>query len=125
MTLTRERIVEAVQHYFATVDAGDVEATVACFAPGAWLRCENIDQEFSGHAAIREFYARIAGRSTGMLHEVQRVVVDCEAGRAACELRSADTLQDGTAYDMDNCTFFDLAAEGRFTRVHFWLGAAP
>ncbi len=125
MTLTRERIVEAVQHYFATVDAGDVEATVACFAPDAWLRCENIDQEFSGHAAIREFYGRSAGLTTGMLHEVHGVVVDCEAGRAACELRYADTLQDGTAYDMDNCNFFDLDAEGRFTRVHFWLGAAP
>lgn len=122
MTLTRERIVEAVRHYFATVDAGDVEATVACFAPDAWLRCESIDQECSGHAAIREFYARIAGLTTGMLHELQRVVVDCEAGRAACELRYADTLEDGTAYDMANCNFFDFDAAGRFTRVHFWLG---
>ena len=122
MSLTRERIIEAVLHYFATVDAGDVEATVACFAPDAWLRCESVDQEFSGHAAIRQFSARSAGLTAGLLHEVQRVVVDCEAGRAACELRSADMLQDGTAGDVDNCHFFDFDAAGRFTRVHFWLG---
>ena len=50
---------------------------------------EAVDQEFAGHVAIRQFYARIAGLTTGMRHEVQRVVVDCEAGRAACELRYA------------------------------------
>lgn len=122
MSLTREQIVEAIQHYFATVDAGDVEATVACFAPDAWLRCENADREFSGHAAIRPYYTRLAGLTTGMSHEVQRVVVDCEAGRAACELHYANTLQDGTSYDMDNCNFFDFDDTGRFTRVHFWLG---
>ena len=119
---TRESLVEAVvSGYFGAMDAGDVEACVACFADDAVLLTEN-RMRLEGKEELRAFFARLVAISHEMLHEVTNLVVDVDAGKVACELRYANTRREGGRLDMANCNFFDFDPSGRFTRVKFWLG---
>ncbi len=48
-------------------------------------------------------------------------MVEPEAGKVATEQSYIGELKDGTRNDMHNCNFFDVGADGRFTRVIIWM----
>ena len=43
------------------------------------------------------------------------------AGKVATGQSYIGELVDGTRNDMHNCNFFDIDADGRFTRVIIWM----
>lgn len=120
-THSREFLLDLVlERYFAGMDRGDVETVVGCFADDAVLITEN-RLRVEGKEAIRDFFVMLGQYAGRMRHEVSNVVVDAANGRVACELHYVNEREE-KPLDMLNCNFFDVDADGRFTRVKFWLG---
>lgn len=111
-----------VDGYFGAMDSGDVEGTLACFAPDATLTWETNDTVLSGHDEIRAFFTEFIAGTNMRLHEVRNAVVDTEKATCAVEIRYRSDIKDGPNVDMENCNFFDFGPDGKFTRVHFWSG---
>jgi ketosteroid isomerase-like protein len=60
-----------ISEYLAAADRGDVDAIIACFASDATVYDE--DQEWRGHAGIRQWRTNVAGAYEYTV-EVQRTV---------------------------------------------------
>jgi ketosteroid isomerase-like protein len=120
MNRERDFFVDRVDGYFASMDRGDVDGTVACFAPDATLTCESNDMRLSGHEEIRSFFERITSNTHEMVHEVTGLVVDEAGGRCAAELNYRNRRKVGDDIDMAVCDFFDFDDDGKFSRVRFW-----
>jgi len=123
MARDRQFYIDAVvKGYFGAMDSGDVEGTVACFAPDATLTCESSDMRLKGHDDLRAFFTDLCANTNAMVHEVTNFVVDAERGTCAVEIVYRNDRKDGETFDMENCNFFDFAEDGRFSRVRFWTG---
>jgi ketosteroid isomerase-like protein len=124
-TMTRDRdfyLDVVVNGYFGAMDSGDLEGTLACFAPNATLTWETNDLVLTGRDEIHAFFAEFIANTNMRLHEVRNAVVDTEKETCAVEIRYRSDIKDGPNVDMENCNFFDFGASGKFTRVHFWSG---
>jgi len=123
MTRGRDFYIDAVVNgYFKAMDTGDVEGTIACFAPDATLTWETNDLVLTGHGEIRAFFTEFIAGTNMRLHEVRNAVVDTEKATCAVEIRYRSDIKDGPDVDMANCNFFDFGPDGKFTRVRFWSG---
>lgn len=123
MARDRQFYIDAiVRDYFGAMDSGDVDATVACFAPDATLTCESSDMRLKGHDELRAFFKDLCVRTAAMVHQVTNFVVDEANGRCAVEIVYRNEHKDGSLYDMENCNFFDFGPDGKFARVRFWTG---
>lgn len=124
MTRDRDFYIDAVVNgYFNAMDTGNVEGTLACFAPDATLTWETNDLMLTGHDEIRAFFAEFIAGTNMRLHEVRNAVVDTEKATCAVEIRYRSHIKDGPNVDMENCNFFDFGPDGKFTRVRFWSGS--
>ena len=120
-TWSREALAAAPQTYFDAVDAQDVDAVLAHFADDATLTVQTDHVTFDGAAEIRRMFTDFCGSSTSIFHEIKNIVVEPEAGKVATEQSYIGELADGTKNDMHNCNFFDVDAEGKFSRVIIWM----
>ena len=59
--------------------------------------------------------------SVSISHEIRNIVVEEAAGKVATEQGYIGELKDGNRNDMHNCNFFDVNADGEFTRVIIWM----
>ena len=75
----------------------------------------------TGAAEIRRMFDDFCGNSVSIFHEVKNIVIDPDAGKVATEQSYIGELSDGTKNDMHNCNFFDINADGQFTRVIIWM----
>ena len=125
MATKRDRhfYVQAVQRYFDTMDTGDVDGCVACFAPSGTLTCENSPMTLKGPKQLGAFFARLHSNTKRMVHTPTHWVVDAEKGTVAVEIIYKNARKVGTKLDMENCNFFVFDKQGRFKRVRFWTGA--
>ena len=124
--MARERgfyIDAVVNGYFGSMDSGDIEGTVACFAPDATLTWETNDVVLNGHDQLRTFFTALCEGTNAMAHKATNFVIDTEKETCAVELVYRNDRKDGVLADMENCNFFDFSPDGRFTRVHFWTGS--
>lgn len=112
----------AVDGYFAALDALDVEATVALFAPGATLECVTDGRNPRGHDELRAFFHGVVDGSRGMVHPVVWIAVDGEAGSVATVQEYRDERDSGAVYEERTCNVFGFDGEGRITRLCFWRG---
>jgi ketosteroid isomerase-like protein len=117
MQSLRELVLE---RYFAAMDRGDVDTVVDCFADDAELITEN-RMRVEGKPAIHDFFVMLSEYAGKMRHEVSNVVVDVDNGKVACELHYVNA-REVRPLDMQNCNFFDVDDNGRFSRVKFWVG---
>ena len=123
MSRSRAFYVDAVvKGYFGAMDSGDVEGTVACFAPNATLTWESNNLRLEGHDELRTFFAELCAGTEKMVHQATNFVVDTEKGTCAVEIVYRNDRKDGYLVDMANCNFFDFGDDGKFTRVRFWSG---
>ena len=126
MTRDREFYIDVVVNgYFGSMDSGNIEGTMACFAPDATLTWETADMVLTGHDALRGFFSEyIEGTPHAVARSPQR------GGRhGESDLRGGDPLPRrpqgrSPTIDMENCNFFDFGSDGTFTRVHFWSGGS-
>ncbi len=125
MTRDREFYIDVVVNgYFGSMDSGNIEGTMACFAPDATLTWETADMVLTGHDALRGFFSEYIEGTHMRSHEVRNAVVDTEKATCAVEIRYRGAPKDGDKIDMENCNFFDFGSDGTFTRVHFWSGGS-
>ena len=119
--LTREQLAALPDSYFKAVDAKDVDAIMSHFADDATLTVQTDHAVFEGAAEIRRMFDDFCGNSVSIFHEVKNIVVEPGAGKVATEQSYIGELSDGTKNDMHNCNFFDINADGQFTRVIIWM----
>ena len=121
VTLTRERLAALPESYFKAVDAKDVDAILSHFANDATLTVQTDHAAFAGADEIRRMFTDFCGGSVSIFHEILNIVVEPDKGKVATEQTYVGELKDGTKNDMHNCNFFDVDAEGKFTRVIIWM----
>ena len=119
--LTREQLAALPDSYFKAVDAKDVDAIMSHFADDATLTVQTDHAVFQGAAEIRRMFDDFCGNSVSIFHEVKNIVIEPDAGKVATEQSYIGELSDGTKNDMHNCNFFDINADGQFTRVIIWM----
>ena len=119
--LSREQLAALPDSYFKAVDAQDVDAIMAFFADDATLTVQTDQAVFDGAAEIRRMFTDFCDNSVSICHEIKNIVVEPETGKVATEQSYIGELVDGTKNDMHNCNFFDINAEGQFTRVIIWM----
>jgi ketosteroid isomerase-like protein len=119
--LTRDALAALPVSYFQAVDARDVAAVCAHFAAAATLTVQTDHVTFTGEAEIRRMFSDFFANSTSITHEITNVVVDETTARVATEQNYVGELADGTRNNMHNCNFFDVGADGRFTRMIIWM----
>jgi uncharacterized protein (TIGR02246 family) len=120
-TLTREQLAALPASYFKAVDAKDVDAILSHFADDATLTVQTDHAVFAGAEEIRRMFADFCNGSVSIFHEIKNIVVEPEAGKVATEQSYIGELTDGTKNDMHNCNFFDVDANGQFSRVIIWM----
>jgi uncharacterized protein (TIGR02246 family) len=119
--LTREELAALPESYFKAVDAKDVDAILEHFADDATLTVQTDQAVFEGAEEIRRMFTDFCGNSVSIFHEIKNLVVEPEAGKVATEQSYIGELSDGTKNDMHNCNFFDIDADGKFSRVIIWM----
>lgn len=108
---------EAVQRYYALVDAGDVPGVVGCFAAEAVYHRPGYPP-MVGHAALTDFYAGERVIADGR-HELDEVVT--QGRRVAVHGRFVGTLKDGSPASVGFADFWVLDETGRaLTRRTFF-----
>ena len=116
-----ETLAKAPDTYFKAVDAMDIEGVMACFADDATLTVQTDHVTFTGAAEIRRMFTDFFGGSVSIFHEIRNIVVEPERAKVATEQGYIGELNDGSKNDMHNCNFFDVDADGKFTRVIIWM----
>ena len=119
--LTREQLAALPDSYFKAVDAQDIDAILSHFADDATLTVQTDHAVFEGADEIRRMFTDFCGNSVSIFHEIKNIVVEPEARKVATEQSYIGELADGTKNDMHNCNFFDVDAEGKFSRVIIWM----
>ena len=120
-TLTREQLAALPESYFRAVDAKDVDAILSHFADDAVLIVQTDHARFEGADEIRRMFTDFCDNSASIFHEIKNIVVEPAAGKVATEQSYIGELVDGTKNDMHNCNFFDIDADGKFSRVIIWM----
>ena len=116
-----ETLAKAPDTYFKAVDAMDVDGVLSHFADDATLTVQTDHVTFTGAAEIRRMFTDFCDNSVSIFHEIKNIVVEPEAGKIATEQSYIGELGDGTKNDMHNCNFFDIDANGQFSRVIIWM----
>ena len=118
---TREQLAALPDTYFKAVDAKDVDGIMSHFADDATLTVQTDHAVFSGAEEIRRMFTDFCDGSVSIFHEIKNIVVEPGARKVATEQSYIGELRDGTRNDMHNCNFFDIDAEGKFSRVIIWM----
>ena len=119
--LTREQLAALPDSYFKAVDAKDVDAILSHFADDATLTVQTDHAVFDGAEEIRRMFTEFCDNSVSIFHEIKNIVVEPATRKIATEQSYIGELEDGTKNDMHNCNFFDVNADGVFTRVIIWM----
>jgi uncharacterized protein (TIGR02246 family) len=119
--LTRDQLAALSDSYFKAVDAKDVDAILSHFADDCVMTVQTAGAVFTGADEIRRMFADFCENSVSIFHEIKNVVVEPDAGKVATEQSYIGELTDGTRNDMHNCNFFDVDADGKFSRVIIWM----
>ena len=119
--LTRDQLAALPDSYFKAVDVKDVDRILSHFADEATMTVQTANAVFAGGDEIRRMFVDFCDNSVSIFHELKNIVVEAEAGKVATEQSYVGELVDGTKNEMHNCNFFDIDADGKFTRVIIWM----
>src|SRR5439155_1368433 len=97
------------------------DAILSHFAADAVLIVQTDHAVFTGADEIRRMFTDFCAHSVSIFHEIKNIVVEPDAGKIATEQSYIGELVDGAKNDMHNCNFFDINADGQFTRVIIWM----
>ncbi len=95
-----------VRKYLTALEAGDAGKAAALFIPDGW-----VESPFLGKLPVREFFAKVAGASSGAKLTVYDVLVSAEGHlRAVAYYRYDWSLKDGSrvAFDCSDIFNFDM-----------------
>lgn len=115
----RDQLAAIPASYFRAVDSYDLTAVLAHFAEDATLTVQTAGVTFSGHDEIGRMFTDFFSDWDSMVHEITNIVVDPIGSKVSTE-QHVDLNRNGTTR-MHNCNFFDVGAEGKFSRVIIWM----
>jgi ketosteroid isomerase-like protein len=122
--IERSQLAALPASYFRAVDSLDPDAVLAHFAEDATLTVQTAQVTFTGAAEIRRMFVDFFADWESMVHNISNLVVDEANGKVSTE--QIVDLNGENATKMHNCNFFDVDADGRFSRVIIWMdGANP
>jgi ketosteroid isomerase-like protein len=104
MTPTIDAMRGAVRAYLAALEASDVEALAALFAPDG-----TVHSPLLGRVPARAFFAKVAAASSGARLQIHDVLASAEGEpRAAAYFRYDWRLKDGTEVAFECADVFDF-----------------
>jgi hypothetical protein len=115
----RDQLAAIPASYFRAVDSYDLTAVLAHFAEDATLTVQTAGVTFSGHDEIGRMFTDFFSDWDSMVHEITNIVVDPIGSKVSTE-QHVYLNRNGTTR-MHNCNFFDVGAEGKFSRVIIWM----
>ncbi|KNG89006.1 hypothetical protein ANOM_002397 [Aspergillus nomiae NRRL 13137] len=123
---TRDQLTGLARSYFKAVDAKDLDAVLSYFAPDATFTIETAHVTATGPDEIRRVFTDFLNNTKHMRHDITSLMADETNGKVATEHHYTAEQLDGSKNDINNCNFFDVGADGKFTRVVvFMAGASP
>ena len=117
--IARDQLAALPASYFSAVDSYDLGAVLEHFAADATLTVQTAGVTFTGHDEIGTMFTGFFADWDSMTHEITNLVVDAAAAKVSTE-QHVDLNRNGTT-KMHNCNFFDVDAEGKFSRVIIWM----
>lgn len=123
-TMDRDALIAlATQRYFASVDAKNIEATLACFDPTALFTVQTSFTTHAGIDEIRRMFEDFFAAYAVIVHRGFTVTVDEASGRIAASFEAVLTGHDGLITRLDNTNFWRVR-DGRFREVHVYMSGA-
>ena len=124
--LDREQLSAAPAAYFQAVDRKDLEATLAFFTDDATFTVQSAHLTFTGRDELAGMFRTFFADYGVIRHGITNLVVDELQGKAATEQTCPHVRADGSPETVTTCNFFDVASDGRFSRVIVWIdGVSP
>ena len=119
--LSRAELIDlATRQYFASVDAKDIEATLACFHDEALFCVQTAFARHSGKAELRRMFEDFFGAWQAIVHRDFTCTVDEANGRIAACFEAVLTGHDGSVTRLNNTNFWRVR-DGRFQEVTVYM----
>ena len=98
---------KVVRRYLTALEAGDANKAAALFVPNGWVQ-----SPFLGRLPVRDFFAKVAGASSGAKLTVHDVLVSAEGQLRAVAYYLYDwSLNDGSRVSFDCADVFNFDAD--------------
>ena len=119
--LTRAELIDlTTQQYFASVDAMDIEATLACFHDEALFCVQTAFARHSGKAELRRMFEDFFGAWQAIVHRDFTCTVDEANGRIVACFEAVLTAHDGSVTRLTNTNFWRIR-DGKFQEVTVYM----
>ena len=119
--LARAELIDlATRKYFASVDAKDIEATLACFHDEALFCVQTAFARHSGKAELRRMFEDFFGAWQAIVHRDFTCTVDEANGRIAACFEAVLTGHDGSVTRLSNTNFWRVR-DGKFQEVTVYM----
>lgn len=118
MPLTRDQLeARAVEDYFLKVNARDIDAIIDTFAPDCVMKIATSGFEYRGTQALTTHFRDFLGTFPRVEFSGFEVTADAATQRVAARFTVALTGHDGVTTTLNNCNFFAVGPDGRFTEI--------
>jgi ketosteroid isomerase-like protein len=119
--LTRAELIDlATRQYFASVDAKDIAATLACFHDEALFCVQTAFTRHSGKPELRRMFEDFFAAYATIVHRNFTCTVDEGNGRIVACFEAVLTGADGSVTRLNNTNFWRVR-EGRFQEVYVYM----
>ena len=119
--LARAELIDlATRKYFASVDAKDIEATLACFHDEALFCVQTAFTRHSGKAELRRMFEDFFGAYKAIVHKDFTCTVDEANGRIAACFEAVLTGHDGSVTRLNNTNFWRIR-DGKFQEIYVYM----
>ncbi len=123
-TMGRAALIDfATRQYFGSVDAKNMDATLACFNDEALFCVQTSFTRHSGKAELRRMFDDFFSGYATIVHKDFTCTVDEKHGRIAASFEAVLTTADGQVTRLHNTNFWRLR-DGRFQDVHVYMSGA-
>ena len=123
-TLDRDGLVDlAVNRYFGSVDAKDMERTLACFHDEALFTIQTAFTTHNGKTAIRRMFQTLFDSYSSIVHRDFTCTVDAANGRIAASFIAELVDRDGQRTLLENTNFWRVLGD-RFQEVYVYMSGA-
>jgi ketosteroid isomerase-like protein len=120
-TLDRAGLIElAIQRYFASVDAKNMDAVLDCFNDEALFCVQTAFTRHAGKDEIRRMFEDFFGAWESIVHKDFTCTVDEANGRITASFEAVLTAADGRRVNFFNTNFWRIR-DGRFQEVYVYF----
>jgi ketosteroid isomerase-like protein len=119
--MSRDELVQlAIEKYFGSVDAKDLDGTMDCFHDEAVLTVQTAFTVHAGKANIRRMFVDFFDAYDVIIHRDFNCTVDDANGRITASFVAELTNPDGSKTYLENTNFWRVR-EGRFQEVYVYM----